>query len=673
MKSSASPQPTALWPLLWVSASFGAGVLLNIDRVPLWVPVAAALFVAWRLAVASRPIRSVRLPGTALRSVLALLLVGAVLARFRTLNGLNAGTALLVLMGASKLLETRSRRDELIVVGAAMFLLLAACLASQDLLRVPFYLAQVWLSCSAIAVVSYAPDVRGSPAKATGFGGRSALLLAGRTLLLALPLALMLFLFFPRLPGAFWALPRSEAATTGLSDTMSPGAITELTSSYDIAFRARFDGPAPPPQERYWRGLVLHDFDGYTWRRNFDSFFRQRRLEYLGPAYRYRISLEPSSQRWWFALDTPNAKPDAKVYFTSDYELIGALPVVEVTTYTAVSYTTVRSTAELSRFERQRDTAWHADRNTRSKALSLELRARAATDGAFVTSVLEFLRTGGFEYTLAPPRLGRNSVDEFLFTTRSGFCEHFASAFVALMRAGGVPAHVVAGYLGGEWNPSGGYFTVRQSDAHAWAEVWLEGRGWTRVDPTAVVEPERLTRGILDLLPNAVSAPVRILRGSAWLTAMMQRWDATNAWWNDHFVKFDFNAQLDILQQFGVDAPDLKHLGWLFAAGLTGWLLWIAWQVGKDAPSPRPDRLARAYSRLCRKLAKAGIVRAPHQGPRAYADAVTAGRPELAEAVCVLLEQYAQLRFGESARDPASREVTSFEQGVARLRIRSAP
>ncbi len=154
---------------------------------------------------------------------------------------------------------------------------------------------------------------------------------------------------------------------------------------------------------------------------------------------------------------------------------------------------------------------------------------------------------------------------------------------------------------------------------------------------------------------------------------MMQRWDATNAWWNDHFVKFDFNAQLDILQQFGVDAPDLKHLGWLFAAGLTGWLLWIAWQVGKDAPSPRPDRLARAYSRLCRKLAKAGIVRAPHQGPRAYADAVTAGRPELAEAVCVLLEQYAQLRFGESARDPASREVTSFEQGVARLRIRSAP
>src|SRR5262249_26710050 len=178
--------------------------------------------------------------------------------------------------------------------------------------------------------------------------------------------------------------------------------------------------------------------------------------------------------------------------------------------------------------------------NDRSRQFALDLRGRSASDKAYVDAVLKFFRTGGFEYTLTPPRLGPNSVDDFLFQTRQGFCGHFASAFVTLMREGGVPAHVVTGYLGGEWNPTGGDYIVRQSDAHAWAEVWLEGRGWTRVDPTAVVAPERLQRGILDFLPNAVSAPARLVRRSTFLTALLQRWDALNTWWNDDVIKFDF-------------------------------------------------------------------------------------------------------------------------------------
>ncbi len=617
---------------------------------------------------------------------MALLLVAAVLVRFRTLNGLSAGTALLILMGASKLLETRSRRDEYIVVGAAVFLLLAACLDRQELLRAPLYLLHIWVCCAAVAVVSYAQPVTRARATAARdphldpstdrtytFSDRSAVLLAGRALLFATPLAIVLFLFFPRLPGAFWALPRPDAATTGLSDTMSPGSITELTSSYDIAFRARFEGAPPPQQELYWRGPVMHDFDGYTWRRTYGTYYRQKPLEYVGKPYRYRISLEPSSQRWWFALDTLKTKPDGNVFFTDDYELISSDPVTETTTYTAVSYTSVRSDAALTRNARHRDTLLlPANRNQRSQAFARELRSRAGSDGAYVNSVLEFMRTGGFEYSLTPPRLGYDSVDDFLFNTRSGFCGHFASAFVTLMRAAGVPAHVVTGYLGGEWNPIGGYFIVRQSDAHAWAEVWLEGRGWTRVDPTAVVEPGRLTRGILDLLPNAVSAPARMLRGSTWLTALMQRWDAANTWWNDHVVKFDFKAQLDILQWLGIDSPEFRDLGWAFASGLIGWLLWIAWQIGRSAPGPRPDRLARAYSRLCHKLGKAGVGREPHQGPLAYADTVTTRRPDLGDAVRALLEQYAELRYGIAARESESDGISAFEHGVKRLRISSA-
>jgi transglutaminase-like putative cysteine protease len=661
----------ALTPLAWATSAFAAGVLLNADRVPPWVPVAALIFVCWRLAVAWRPARVLRLPGTAWRSVMALLLVGAVLVRFRTLNGLSAGTALLVLMGASKLLETRQRRDQYVVIGAGLFLLLAACLDRQGLLRAPLYLLHVWLCCAAIAVVSYGAVTTGANAAAM-FDGHGAVRAAGRALLFAVPFAIVLFLFFPRLPGAFWSLPRTDSASTGLGDTMSPGSITDLTSSYDTAFRVRFEGSVPPPEELYWRGPVLHRFDGYTWSRTPPTFRRPKPLEYLGTPYRYRVSLEPSSQRWWLALDTPTAKPDAKAYFTDDYELVGVDPIAQTTTFSAVSYTRTRSSAAIDRYSLQRDTAWISGRNEKSQSFARQLRARTADDGAYVDAVLDFFRKGGFEYSLTPPPLAADSIDDFIFNTRRGFCGHFASAFVALMRAAGVPAHVVTGYLGGEWNPSGGYFIVRQSDAHAWAEVWLQGRGWTRIDPTAVVEPERLRRGILDLLPNAVSAPERLLHASPWLTQLFQRWDAANTWWNDHVLKFDFNAQLDILGHLGFDSPDLRTLSWAFAAGLVGWLGWIAWQIGRSTPPPRPDRLARAYSRLCGKMERAGVAREPYQGPLAYAATIRERRPDLENDVRALFEQYATLRYGRRSGETSVTDIAAFERRVAGLRVRQA-
>ncbi len=449
---------------------------------------------------------------------------------------------------------------------------------------------------------------------------------------------------------------------------MSPGSITELTASYEIAFRARFEGAAPPPAMRYWRGPVLHNFDGDTWRRLYGTPYGRPTLEYLGKPYRYQVILEPSSQRWWFALDTLQQQPRGDAVLTDDNELMSRQPVRDTTVYTGVSYTSVKSTSPLPEVSRRRDTA-PPPRNPRSREFARELRARSGSDGAYVAAVLEFLRTGGFKYTLTPPPLGRNSVDDFLFSTRLGFCGHFASAFVALMRAAGVPAHVVTGYLGGDWNPIGGYFVVRQSDAHAWAEVWLEGRGWTRVDPTAVVEPGRLDRGILDLLPDAGSAQARLVRRSTWLMSFVQRWDAANAWWTEHVVKFDFRSQIGILQSFGLESPDIRDLGWAFAAGLLLWMAWIAWQHGRS-PGERPqDRLARAYARLCRKLAKAGLDRAPHQGPLAYADTLSLRRPDLAASLRPLLEQYARLRFGPMSADPDEVDISTFERSIRHLKV----
>ena len=667
---TARPVPRQpLPPLLWVCGASAAAVLLHATEVPPWITISALGLVGWRLAALLGP---ARLPGGVARAALSLALVAAVFAQFGTLDGLVPGTALLMLMAAVKLLETRSRRDQYVVIGGALFLLLAGCLYGQALAWVPLYGADALLCCSALAVVAYAP-VTDTEAFAApiGLATREVLALAGRTLLYAMPLAILLFLFFPRLPGHFWALTSGENAVTGLGSTLTPGSITSLTASYEIAFRVRFDGRPPPRDKRYWRGFVMQHFDGATWTVGWLPPGLTQRLECLSRPYRYRIYLEPTFRRWWLALDTVMGSPSASVRYTSDYQLIAAHRVTRPLTYSAVSCTRVRSLAPLAPAARREDTQLPPGRNPRTRALALRLRRRAGSDVAFVQSVLAFLRTGGFSYSLTPPPLGpRNPVDDFLFHTRTGFCGHYASAFVDMMRAGGVPARVVTGYLGGKWNPYDGTLIVRQSDAHAWAEVWLHGRGWTRVDPTAVIEPERLYHGILDLLPHSVSAPERLVHAWPWLGTALERWEALNGWWNDRVVDFNSRAQLNLLADLGFRSPQLRDAGWAFAVTLLSWLAWVSWQLGKAVGEPVPDRLGRAYARLCRKLTRIGLPRGGHQGPLAYAQAIMRRRPDLAAHVGPLLEHYAELRFGSGSERAHDRDLRAFERAVARLAVR---
>jgi protein-glutamine gamma-glutamyltransferase len=640
-------------PLWWVCAAFAGGVLLHIDRMPPWATASALILILWRIFNA----RSPWYPGLAARAGLALTLVAIVLLRFHTLNGLAAGTTLLMLMAALKLLETRRARDQLVLLAAALFLLVAACLDRQDLVRAPLYALEAWLCCAALAVVAY-----------PGFTPGAALRLAGRALLLALPLALLLFVFFPRLPGAFWAIPRGELAVTGLSDTMNPFGIGQLASSYDPAFRAWFSGAPPPPEERYWRGPVLHEFDGYSWRRGYGLFHASPPLQFVGSAYRYRLVLEPTYRHFWFALDTPVQSPDPRVLLTFDRQLFATEPVDVPVSYLGVSYTHLRSNAPLPPDQRRTDSALPAGGNPRTRALAQQLRAQAPSDAAYVEAVLGFLRNGGFVYSLEPEVLGADPVDQFLFRTRTGFCGHYASAFVVLMRAAGVPARVVTGYLGGEWNPAG-YLLVRQSEAHAWAEVWLPSGGWTRVDPTAVVAPERLRYGVIDLMPDSLPARARLLHASPWLAALLQRWDAANALWSERVVKFDYGSQLNLLARLGIHTPSARLLGWAFMAALCVWLVAVGWYFSRGARPARADALARAYARLCRKLAHAALPRAAHQGPCSYAAELSAGHPQLAARVQPLLELYAQLRYGPPTPATQARDIADFARRVARLRL----
>jgi transglutaminase-like putative cysteine protease len=636
---------------------FVVSTLLVAGDAPAWATVVALAASGWRLLIsldliaAPRPRRGMRFVFGAVTA----LLVGAVLLSFRTLNGLAAGTALLVLMGALKLVESRARRDDGIVIGVALFLLLAAALANQSLIRAPLYLLQVWLACSAMMVVAHA---------GAELPVRAAMRLSARALGLAMPLAAACFLLFPRIGGQFWALPRDGQATTGLSDSMSPTAIDELVADYEPAFRAKFVGAPPPPEFRYWRGPVLSAFDGFTWRRDRRGY-PAGTLSPVGEAVRYRVTMEPTHRNWVFALDTVDASPGRNIYLAHDRLLWRSDPVSQQLSYEASSHLRTVSTDRLATLGRRYETQLPADRNPRALALARELRAASADDAAYVRRVLDWFRETGLEYTLQPGSGGLDSVDHVLFVSRRGFCGHFASAYATLMRAAGIPARVVTGYLGGEWNPVGGYFIVRQSDAHAWTEIWLDGQGWTRVDPTAVVAPERITSGVYDVLGASASVGVA-LRRSPWLTRMAQYWDGMNTWWRDRVLEFNLRSQLEFLRNLGFESPDWRHLGWGFAGVLVVWLAWITGTLRRSVARVKPDRLARAWLRATRKLERVTTPRLPSEGAMNYAQRVAASDPRLAATVQALATRYTRLRFGPSAEEA---EIRAFELEVRKLAV----
>jgi protein-glutamine gamma-glutamyltransferase len=270
---------------------------------------------------------------------------------------------------------------------------------------------------------------------------------------------------------------------------------------------------------------------------------------------------------------------------------------------------------------------------------------------------------------LTPPRLDLDSIDDFLFNTRQGFCGHYASAFATLARAAGLPARVVTGYQGGEWNPIGAYYIVRQSDAHAWAEVWLDERGWTRVDPTAVVAPDRLNRGFFESMPGGVSQTDRMLREIGWLADARLAWDTVNTWWKDQVLEFDLGAQLGLLSRLGFDSPRIAQLAGLLAGVLAVWLAWIALRFGRMERQRDRDALARDYRRLCRRLAALGLPRETSEGPLAYAQRIATLRPPLGAELLPVLESYARLRYGP---DPDPTEMRAFTARARRLSLRAS-
>lgn len=621
-------------PMLMLLAAYAAGILLHIDRVPAWCTTVGAAALLWRW-LAFRG--SIPMPNKVLRIVIAMLLVLAVLVTFRTIGGLAAGSALLVVMGAAKLLETVSPRDAVVLATVSLVLVLAAALDRQGLARLPLYVGTGWLALACIAALGNVRSARSA---------RRAFLTAGKSALYAVPLAALCFVLVPRLPGALWSMPGAGGAQTGLSDEMSPGSISELSISDDIAFRVRFDGPPPLPHQRYWRGPVLHDFDGYTWRRLRNQYASGQESAMLSPPLRYSVMLEPHGSRYLFVLDTFAQLEGLTYNQLFDGQVFATRSITGPVVYEAVSHVEARSTGDLSAYGRRIDTRLVEGRNPRSVALARELRAGVDSDADYARRLMNYFREGGFEYTLTPPLLNYDSIDDLLFNTRLGFCGHFASAFAMLMRAADIPARVVTGYQGGIWNSIGGYYTVRQSDAHAWVEVWLEGQGWTRFDPTGVIAPERLQRGSASVTAANFAATGALLGEAGWLRGLRDVWEAAGGWWQEQIVNFNRARQENLLKMLGLDRINYAGMALLLLAGGMVWALLLMALLKTREPRMRRDALARLWGRFLKLLQKRGVPIADHDGPEAIRRRARQQFPAAAGAIDLFASDYERLRFG---------------------------
>ncbi len=581
-------------------------------------------------------------PGKLIRLLLLGLAAATLLLQFGTLLGREAGSALLVMMLALKFLELKGPRDVTVLVYLGYFLLAIQLLFSQS---IP---TALYLAVTALLITTLWIEF------SDGIGGRSlrpSLRLAGVMLLQSMPLMLVLFLLFPRIPGPLWSLPRdAHSGVTGLSNEMEPGHISQLANSEAVAFRVEFTGPIPPAPQRYWRGPVFEVTDGRRWlparREGPPPVFTP---EPLGTGIRQTITLEPHGKRSLLALDLPGSSiPGARLQ--TDFQLLAREPVRERIRYEVTSYSTLDSGA-IDADTRQRSLFVPQHTSARVRALAQQWREQAGQPLQIIEQALQHFHQQPFVYTLTPPRLEQDPVDQFLFETRRGFCEHYAAAFTLLMRAAGLPARVVTGYLGGEVNPVGNYLIVRQSDAHAWSEVWLPDRGWVRVDPTAAVAPERIERAI-DLAPTRDGAAVQfrladVQRMQLGLQQLRLYWDAVNNGWNQWVLGYGPALQQSFLKDLGL--PDVSWRGIVQALAVT--VMMVMTLLGAlllRRPRPRQEPVQQLYLQFCQRLEKAGVVRRHGEGPQDFARRAARLRPEWAQPIQAVSEHYIALRYGRA-------------------------
>ena len=626
-----TPAAISLRSTAWLTLAMLMVAAPHAQRVPLWLSLLAAALGIWRVYLARMRLE---LPARWLMIFIVAGAAAAILLHYRTLFGRDVGVALLVVMVSLKLMETRTRRDGMVLAFIGYFLVITNFFYTQSIPTALYLLACVWLITAVMIGLQYTQE----PLDYRGPLRTSALMLAQ-----SVPLMVVFFLFFPRVQGPLWGMPSDAfAGVTGLSDTMSPGSVNQLVFSDEVALRAAFNGRIPLPNRLYWRGPVLLDFDGRNWTTTQRPVRFAIDIERRANPVRYTVTVEPHNRRWLFALDMPATLPP-QAGINSDYLMLSRTPVTSRARYEVESWLDYGIGADLGPATRRRTLALPAGFNPRTRELGEQLRAQFAGNEAIMNAALRLLRDQKFIYTLEPPLLGTHGADEFLFQTRSGFCEHFASAFVVLMRSAGVPARVVTGYLGGEYNALGNYLIVRQSDAHAWTEVWLDDRGWVRIDPTNAVSPARAESGLAAALPAGVNLPRAAFTSNPLLHRLALTLDSVANAWNQTILGYNLETQRALLYRAGLDDTTWRTLAILLIAG-AGLVTLVLGLLTLRAQGKNDPALA-TYRRFCAKLARAGLPRHAAEGPQDYAVRLAAARPDVAPAALAITRLYIALRY----------------------------
>lgn len=661
--------------LLWVLASVLLVLLPHVLRLPPWTTLLAFACMGWRLLIFTG---RAGYPGKLVKCLLVVVVLPLTMMQTST-GGASVDTAVsLLLLGVVfKLLEMQYKRDIVIVIALCYVLIMVGFIYSQT---IPASL----YSLLVVIVITGALIALNRDNSRSTFGSNSSLAL--RIVLQAIPLTIVLFVLVPRV-SPLWTMPLPVSPDkTGVTDEMTPGDISSLGRSGELAFRVSFEGQAPAHEQLYWRGLVLDLFDGRTWRRagnrflTFSILSRQPASSQgvgTGQPVDYDVILEPTQQTWLYALqlaelNTPDIVQDR------NYGLQTAKPVSQRMRYQLRSYLQHQTDLQLSGTQRARSLQLpEEDNNPLSLALAREWRAGSPTDADYVQRVMSHFREEAFYYTLNPPVLGEASIDDFLFNTREGFCGHYAGTFVYLMRAVGIPARVVVGYQGGEYNPFEDYTMVYQYNAHAWAEVWFEGQGWVQFDPTGAVAPERISMGVEAVFADQPGFmedsgfSMMRFRDNQWLNSLRLRLDALDYAWNRWVVSYDEDLQLDLMNDFfGDDARS----GLVWALGITTAMLFalVAFFMLRGGKAASRDPATRLYLLLAGDLAELGMRRQQGEGAGDYCRRVSIERPELASEMEKVTRMYEQLSYGPVSQDSADAALlfAEFRRVLRNVRLR---
>ena len=577
-----------------------------------------------------------RMPANWIKYSMAGVCVVVVLWTFHTITGALAGGALLLCMATIKTYEMNTLRDHTALILAAFFIITSYVL-DNNAIWVGLYVFIASGICIFVLLKISAPTVE----------NKILFKIAKSFLVYGLPLCIALFILFPRIPGPLWGVPNSAGkATTGISDSMSPGMISDLVKSDALAFQVKFLDKEPNRNQLYWRGPVLHNFDGFRWDAfNYNPAMRssEQNSQFIDPEnIDYEIILEPHYQNWLYTLDFAQKLPD-QAWLRIDYQVSRTQKISQVTRYKASSSLAKSDDSYSSR--RLLDTDLKLPKGAdKTKALARQWREQGKTDQEIVLMALQMFNRDLFNYTLSPKNLDKtNSVDDFLFNTKEGFCEHYASAFVVLMRAAGIPSRVVTGYLGGEKNTLNGYYRVKQSDAHAWAEVFHSDSGWTRVDPTGAIAPERIEKNLEEALPNESLGG--FFAGNTFLLRMENSWYALNTAYFEWVLEFDSEKQMELMKKLGFKSPDWRALVYLLVGGVLVSVLFMSFVFWRQSKNIISEPMQKLYVKFLQQLESDGLTLNLSEGPNDLSARASEFFPAKSKEIQDFINTYISARY----------------------------